>query len=281
MVAQRQAGAAIEGVAEADLAQVVALLLVVTALGQLATIVAGGDPGVEVGGVVGQHALAEQVLGTEGLQQGGLGALEIVVRGGVEAGGDVEAVEAVPEVLRAEAPGRKAPQRAQDGLLVPVGDGGFGSGGADAVDGGEQQVVGGSYYVTLATATQPQQPIEGLLRLKTEGEGGAAPPAGRVSPRALTLVSALGSPPAAQAVRVTNEGGSDMSFRANSTGGPWLLVTPATGLIAPGASADLQISASPLGLEAGTHDGIVSIERNATTGVHFGSIGISVTYVAY
>ena len=138
-----------------------------------------------------------------------------------------------------------------------------------------------SYYVTLATATQPQQPIEGLLRLKTEGEGGAAPPAGRVSPRALTLVSALGSSPAAQAVRVTNEGGSDMSFRANSTGGPWLLVTPATGLIAPGASADLQISASPLGLEAGTHDGIVSIERNATTGVHFESIGISVTYVAY
>ena len=180
VVAQRQAGAAIEGVAEADLAQVVALLLVVTALGQLATIVAGGDPGVEVGGVVGQHALAEQVLGTEGLQQGGLGALEIVVRGGVEAGGDVEAVEAVPEVLRAEAPGRKAPQRAQDGLLVPVGDGGFGSGGADAVDGGEQQVVGGSRS-GARLGPEPEQGLEGAAALgglpesagQAEFEGGS------------------------------------------------------------------------------------------------------------
>ena len=59
-----------------------------------------------------------------------------------QAGGDVEAVEAVPEILRAEALAGKAPQRAQDGALIPVGDGGFGPGGTNAVDRGEQQVVG-------------------------------------------------------------------------------------------------------------------------------------------
>ena len=50
----------------------------------------------EVGGVVGQHALAEQLLAAEGVQHGGLGAFEVVVGGFGQAGGDVEAVEAVP-----------------------------------------------------------------------------------------------------------------------------------------------------------------------------------------
>lgn len=138
-----------------------------------------------------------------------------------------------------------------------------------------------SYFVTLATTAQPQQPIEGLLRLTAQGEGGSVPPAGRAIPRALTFVSPLGSSPTAQTVRVTNEGGSDMTFRANSTASPWLMVTPTTGTIAPGASADLQITASPIGLTAGTHDGTISFEPNATTGIQFESLGVSATYVAY
>ena len=45
VVAQAQAVAGVEGVAEADLAQVVALLLAVAAAGQLESGVGGGDPG--------------------------------------------------------------------------------------------------------------------------------------------------------------------------------------------------------------------------------------------
>ena len=142
VVAQAQAVRAVEGVAEADLAQVMALLLAVATLGQPVASVGGRDPGVEVGGVVGQHALADQVAAAESLQQGQLGTLELVGLGLDERLGDVDGVEMVPEGLGAEVAGGEAPQVGEDGVAVPVGDGGLGAGGTDAVEGGEQEEVG-------------------------------------------------------------------------------------------------------------------------------------------
>jgi len=51
------------------------------------------------------------------------------------------AVEAVPELLGGEPLGCKAPLRTQDGAVIPIGDFGFRSGLADAVDRGQQQIM--------------------------------------------------------------------------------------------------------------------------------------------
>ena len=53
---------AVQNVTETDLPQVVSALFVVPALGQLVAGVGAGDIGVEVGGVVGQQAAADQLL---------------------------------------------------------------------------------------------------------------------------------------------------------------------------------------------------------------------------
>ncbi len=142
VVAQAQTVLAVEGVTEADLAQVVALLLAVPALGQLVAEVGGRDPGVEVGGVVGQHAAAGQAAGLEGLQQDELGALELVLAGLAQRVAHVDGVEMVPEGLGSELAGGVAPQVGEDAVTVPVGDLGLGAGGADAVEGGEQEEMG-------------------------------------------------------------------------------------------------------------------------------------------
>lgn len=73
MVAQAEAVAAVEGVAESDLAPAVAFPLVAA--------VGGEGPSVEVGGVVGEFALAGEALGAEAVEQGGLGLLEFVLGG--------------------------------------------------------------------------------------------------------------------------------------------------------------------------------------------------------
>ena len=105
VVAQAQTMLAVEGVTEADLAQVVVLLLSVAALGQL-------------------------------------GALEFVLAGRAQRVAHVDGVEMVPEGLGGELAGGEAPQVGEDAVAVPVGDFGFGSGGTDAVEGGEQEEMG-------------------------------------------------------------------------------------------------------------------------------------------
>ena len=53
--------------------------------------------------------------------------------------------EDVPEGLRSKAFGRKTPLGSQDGPLIPVADFGLRTGITDAVNGGEQQIVGGTW----------------------------------------------------------------------------------------------------------------------------------------
>ena len=90
VVAQAQAVLAVEGVAEPDRAQVVALVLVAAAPGEAVALVGGGSSGEEVGAGVGEHALAGEALGAEGVEQGGLGLLEFVLAGDAEGGVDVD-----------------------------------------------------------------------------------------------------------------------------------------------------------------------------------------------
>src|SRR5207244_2393116 len=62
VMTEAQAMLAIQHVAQTDLPQVMAALLVVSPLGQLIPAVATGDVGVEVGGVVGQQTTTHQLL---------------------------------------------------------------------------------------------------------------------------------------------------------------------------------------------------------------------------
>src|SRR5580700_8926859 len=70
---------AIQHVAQTDLPQIMAALLVVSALGQLIARVGAGDIGVEVGGVVGQQTTTHQLFLFPYSQQTQLGLLQGIV----------------------------------------------------------------------------------------------------------------------------------------------------------------------------------------------------------
>ena len=93
----------------------------------------------------------------------------VVGSAGGAAGGD--ALEAVPEGLRAEALGGEAPRSGQGAVAVPVGDFRFGAGGADAVEGGQQQVVGGGGAAARG-GPGGEQGVEGAAAAGGLPEGG-------------------------------------------------------------------------------------------------------------
>ena len=97
---------AIEHVAQTDLPQIMAALLVVSALGQLIARVGAGDIGVEVGGVVSQQTTTHQLFLFPYSQQTQLGLLQgIVGRGERFWAFRQDLFKGVPERLRSKALG--------------------------------------------------------------------------------------------------------------------------------------------------------------------------------
>src|SRR5437016_10765466 len=82
--------------------------------------------------------------------------------------------EGVPEGLRGKALGRETPLGSEDGLLVPVADFGLRTGIADAVNGGEQEIVSGAGSGTRSRPQGFQQrPHAGLFCRQPQGAGEA------------------------------------------------------------------------------------------------------------
>ena len=138
-----------------------------------------------------------------------------------------------------------------------------------------------SYYVSLVTSSFPRAEISGSLQLEVTRRLGPAPPRGQAWPRALSFVGPLsGTAPPAQVVTLTNAGGSDMNFQATPVQG-WLAASPPAGTIIAGDSAQVTISALPVGVCADTHNDVLTISRSGTDGVAIAPLEIPVAFAAY
>src|SRR5215475_13820888 len=140
-MAQADAIDSIQYVAQSDLAEIVAALLVVSALRQTIALIGAGGPGIEIGGVIGQQTAADHLPVFPATQQCRLRVFQLVLLARA-IGADLNSIKAIPKILRAESFGRKTPDRGQDGFPIPIGHLRLGSWLTDAMDCGQQQVVG-------------------------------------------------------------------------------------------------------------------------------------------
>src|ERR1039457_2367027 len=126
MVTKAEAAVSVQHIAQSDLPQIMMSLFVVSALQQLRALIGAGHVGVEVGRIISQQPPADHVLLLPQAEEPHLRFLQLLL-------GD--AIEAVPKLLRAKPLRWEAPQRTQDGAVIPSGDFRFGAGLADAMDG--------------------------------------------------------------------------------------------------------------------------------------------------
>src|SRR5262249_8497217 len=106
VVANADARFSIQEVTHTDLSQVVTALLVVTPLGQRITLIGTGNPGEEVGCVIGEHTLAEQMFFLPHSEQTRLCLFQFIVSCFFHP----DAFKAIPKVLRAEALAWQTPE---------------------------------------------------------------------------------------------------------------------------------------------------------------------------
>src|SRR5580698_7189879 len=112
VMAQTQAILAVHHVTQADLPQIVATLLVVSALSQFVPLVGAGHIGIKVGRVISQETAAEQLLLLPNSEQQNLCLFQLQL---------FHPLEAIPELLRCETLRSKAPNRAQNRAVIPGG----------------------------------------------------------------------------------------------------------------------------------------------------------------
>jgi hypothetical protein len=132
MMAKAEAVVAIHHIAQSYLPQVMAALLVVSALGQFVPRISAGHIGVAVGRIVSQQTAADQLLLLPHTEQTNLGLFQFFL---------LDAIKAVPELLGGESLRRQVPKRGQDGAVIPASHFGFGTRLTDTVDGGQQQIM--------------------------------------------------------------------------------------------------------------------------------------------
>jgi hypothetical protein len=113
---------------QADLPQMVATLLVVSALSQFVSLVGAGHIRIKVGRVISQETAAEQLLLLPNSEQQNLCLFELLL---------LHPVEAIPELLRCKTLSSKAPYRAEDRAVIPAGYFGLGAWLANPMDGGQ------------------------------------------------------------------------------------------------------------------------------------------------
>lgn len=119
-----------------------------------------------------------------------------------------------------------------------------------------------TYYVTLVAGSG-----RGRVRGKLVAEFGSSEPypVGSASPRALAFVSPAHNDPAQQVIRLRNSGNGNLPYRIE-TNRPWLVVSPPSGVVLPGGSADLTVSVTAAGVLPDTHRARVSIHQGGEPG---------------
>src|SRR5205823_14375523 len=92
--------------------------------------------------VIGQQAMTHQLLRSPHRQQTRLRPLEFILFFFSAVAG-LDAIKAIPELLRSEPLGRETPERRKNAVAVPLFYFRLGPGLTDAVNGGPQQIVCG------------------------------------------------------------------------------------------------------------------------------------------
>ena len=80
------------------------------------------------------------------------------------------------------------------------------------------------------------------------------------TPRAFTFVAA-GSDPAPQSFELSNDGDADLLWRAESDQA-WLSAAPASGLLAPGETVEVSVTAVAGGLPSEAHAGRLAVRHD-------------------
>lgn len=116
-----------------------------------------------------------------------------------------------------------------------------------------------AYYISLVVHT-PRTRIDGTLRasIRLDSE---SPPISIASPRALTFVARVDRDPAAQIVRLSNDGLGSLQFAIES-GSTWLIANPCSGTFAAGGSEEITISVASAGVAPDTHWGNLVVRRS-------------------
>ena len=134
------------------------------------------------------------------------------------------------------------------------------------------------YYVSLVVHT-PRTRIDGSLRASVRLDS-ESPPIPIASPGAMTFVSPVDSDPAAQIVRLSNDGLGSLQYTV-APGSTWLVANPSTGTLAAGGSEEITISVASAGVEPDTHLGNLVIRRSdLSQDDPSGSIEIPVVFAA-
>ena len=107
-----------------------------------------------------------------------------------------------------------------------------------------------TYYIALVVFS-PRTRIEGALTAEIDRASSERPSA-EASPRALTFVSPPDADPATQVIRLTNTSTNSFQYTIDPDR-TWLSATPATGTLAAGSTAEIEIGAVSAGIWPETH----------------------------
>ena len=116
---------------------------------------------------------------------------------------------------------------------------------------------GGVYGVVLVSRNTGMA-VRGSVLATVEMAPKAPEPV--ATPRAFTFVAA-GSDPAPQSFRLSNDGDADLLWRAESDQA-WLSAAPASGLLAPGETVEVSVTAVAGGLPSEAHAGRLAVRHD-------------------
>lgn len=116
---------------------------------------------------------------------------------------------------------------------------------------------GGVYGVVLVSRSTDMRIRGGVLATVEMAPQAPVPVA---TPRAFTFVAA-GSDPAPQSFELSNDGDADLQWRAE-VDRAWLSAAPANGLLAPGETVEVAVSATPGGLPSEAHSARLAVRHD-------------------
>jgi uncharacterized protein (TIGR03437 family) len=125
----------------------------------------------------------------------------------------------------------------------------------------------GDYQGTITISAPDATPSRAIVNVTFTVQP-ATPPMLNVSSRALSLTAPQGSDASSAPLQIQNVGGGALPYSATFStvsGGPWLSISPSSGVALPAAPATLTVAATPGSLGPGTYQGNIAITGAGTT----------------
>ena len=138
------------------------------------------------------------------------------------------------------------------------------------------QLAPGTYQGTVSIGSDFSGAAPALIQV-TFTIGAAQPASLAVNTTGLSYSFLQGTAAATQTLFISNTGDGTFNFQAaasTDTGGSWLSVTPAAGLVSAGLDSAVTVTADPAKLSPGTYTGLITIS-NATTPAQTRAVRVS------